>query len=319
MKESKLVSIVIPVYNRETLVVEAIECALAQTYKDLEIIIVDNCSTDNTWDVINSFQDKRLSIYKNSTNLGPVLNWKKGIEKANGEFIKILFSDDYISPDYIEKSLANFKEDDAFVISSIKFVHNGIVTDTKQFNGYKHNSSEYINDKFLIPIHNFPVSPGAALFRKADLMQCFYNAIPNKQKLNSLKNGAGNDLLMFLLTLKKYPHFKTINTTHAFFRVHSTSFSCSEKLEHYYEWAKIYYLENNIKKNKIISDYLKFKYKKLISKDSKYLNEYLYLKYTSNFNFKKKIYFSLIFYTTHFLHLFRKVQLKVIHKIKRND
>ena len=58
--ENPLVSILIPVYNREKYIGEAIESAINQTYKNIEVIIVDNCSTDNTWKILQDYQCKDL-------------------------------------------------------------------------------------------------------------------------------------------------------------------------------------------------------------------------------------------------------------------
>ena len=96
MDVQPLVSIVIPVFNRETLVQEAIESALKQTYDNIEIVVVDNCSTDKTWEVLQKYNNPKIKIFRNNTNIGPVLNWKKGIELSSGEYIKLLFSDDMI-------------------------------------------------------------------------------------------------------------------------------------------------------------------------------------------------------------------------------
>ena len=74
-----LVSIVIPVYNRELYIEDAIRSAISQTYQNIEIIIVDNCSTDSTWDILNEWEkkDNRIKIFQNDSNIGPVLNWNE--------------------------------------------------------------------------------------------------------------------------------------------------------------------------------------------------------------------------------------------------
>jgi len=93
-----LVSILIPVYNREKLVKRAIESAINQTYENIEVIAVDNKSTDRTYEVLKGHAEKYpdVKVYQNKENLGPVRNWKKCLEYSSGEFIKILFSDDWI-------------------------------------------------------------------------------------------------------------------------------------------------------------------------------------------------------------------------------
>ena len=90
-----LVSILIPVYNRERLVKKAIESAINQAYKNIEIIAVDNKSTDKTYEVLTEYSKKysNIKVYQNKENIGPVRNWKKCLEYSSGEFIKILFSE----------------------------------------------------------------------------------------------------------------------------------------------------------------------------------------------------------------------------------
>lgn len=87
---NSLVSILIPVYNRENLVGETIESAINQTYKNIEIIIVDNCSTDNTWQVLQDYaqKDNRIRIFQNPENIGLVRNWERCIDVANNRYYK---------------------------------------------------------------------------------------------------------------------------------------------------------------------------------------------------------------------------------------
>ena len=112
MNQNNLVSILIPVYNRDKFIEETINSALSQTYQNIEIIIVDNNSTDNTWRIIKKYtkKDNRIKAFKNDTNIGPVRNWKKCTDKADGEFGKILWSDDLIAPEFIEKTFGDVYE-----------------------------------------------------------------------------------------------------------------------------------------------------------------------------------------------------------------
>jgi len=88
-----LVSILIPVYNREKLISYTIESALNQTYENIEIIVVDNKSTDKTFEILKEYEkkDKRIKLFQN--------------EEANGGYSKILWSDDLIADTFIEKTL----------------------------------------------------------------------------------------------------------------------------------------------------------------------------------------------------------------------
>jgi len=97
-----LISICIPVYNGEPFIFKTLNSALNQTYKNLEIIIFDNCSTDKTAEIIKSFKDKRITYCLNDKNYGGTANVKKCLESANGEFIMLLMADDLLRPKAIE-------------------------------------------------------------------------------------------------------------------------------------------------------------------------------------------------------------------------
>lgn len=99
-KEEVLVSVLITVFNREEYIAEAIESVLASTFKKFELIIVDDCSTDNSVTIINSYLaiDSRIKFYQNQTNLGQFANRNKAIELSIGEYVKFLDSDDKLVP-----------------------------------------------------------------------------------------------------------------------------------------------------------------------------------------------------------------------------
>lgn len=101
------VSILLPTYNSALFLDEAITSALNQTFTDFELIIVDNCSTDNSYDVIAKYlHDKRVRYYKNETNIGVIGNFNKCLSYASGEYIKLLCSDDKFHPEAIRKFVA---------------------------------------------------------------------------------------------------------------------------------------------------------------------------------------------------------------------
>jgi hypothetical protein len=86
------------VYNREKLLPAAIESALRQEGDDIEILVIDNCSTDRSWEVANSFANPRLRLVRNDTNLGLFGNFNRCLELARGAYIRILGSDDRLVP-----------------------------------------------------------------------------------------------------------------------------------------------------------------------------------------------------------------------------
>lgn len=100
---SQLISIIIPVYNRESLIIETLNSILAQTYNNWECIIVDDGSIDTTLEVVQEFavKDKRFSFFSRPENRlkGPSSSRNFGIEKSQGDFIIFLDSDDLLSSD----------------------------------------------------------------------------------------------------------------------------------------------------------------------------------------------------------------------------
>lgn len=97
-----LVSICIPTYNRAAMVAKAIDSALAQSYLNIEVLVVDNSSQDNIESVIANYKDTRLKFYKNNNNLGMYGNFNRCIELSQGEYIHILHSDDYIDSHFTQ-------------------------------------------------------------------------------------------------------------------------------------------------------------------------------------------------------------------------
>jgi len=102
MGSEPLVSICIPTYNRADFLDKAIRSALQQTYRNIEIIVIDNASTDNTDEILSRFNDLRLKYIKNTENFGLFGNFNRCIEQARGEYIHILHSDDTIEPTFTE-------------------------------------------------------------------------------------------------------------------------------------------------------------------------------------------------------------------------
>jgi len=257
---TELVSILIPVYNRVNFIEETVNSALRQTYKNIEIIIVDNKSVDSTWEVVKRLasHDKRIKIFQNETNIGPVKNWKRCIKEANGKYGKILFSDDLIAFDFIEKTIDFLKDYSiGFVFTGREIFKNNKEKTTLSYmtigdtNVYP--SSKYING--VLFEKNYPNSPGCALFRLKDLNENLIIDVPNKIHSDFAMHGIGSDLLIFLITCSKYKNFAFINEKLAYFRAHDGSItidSGSGKLLLMYAIAKAFFIENYLKNNKEI-------------------------------------------------------------------
>ncbi len=114
-----ITSIIIPAYNAELYIAEAIESVLNQTITDYEIIIVDDGSTDNTKMIINNYKDKYVIRYCHQLNKGPAAARNFGIQNARGYYVAFLDADDWWVEDKLEKELQVIREypDAAFVCS----------------------------------------------------------------------------------------------------------------------------------------------------------------------------------------------------------
>lgn len=100
-----LVSIIMPSYNTAQYIAETIQSVIDQSYKNWELIIVDDCSTDNTDYVVSKINDQRIIFLKNKKNSGAAVSRNKALREAKGKWIAFLDSDDLWKPDKLEKQI----------------------------------------------------------------------------------------------------------------------------------------------------------------------------------------------------------------------
>ena len=131
MLKKTLISIIIPVFNREKLIVRTLESVKNQTYTNWECIIVDDGSTDNTLNVIDSFtsRDKRFQIISHHHVGNANILRNIGINKAKGEYIAMLDSDDFWDVNYLESRLANIK-DNHLIFGGDRCIYENNITST---------------------------------------------------------------------------------------------------------------------------------------------------------------------------------------------
>ncbi|MES2838462.1 MAG: glycosyltransferase family 2 protein [Bacteroidota bacterium] len=106
-----LVSVCIPVYNGEKYINETLDCVLGQTYKNIEVIISDNCSTDRTIELIKAYNDPRVKIFSNEKNMGIKYNYLKVFTYATGKYLTFMGADDGMSLHTIEKEVAILEDE----------------------------------------------------------------------------------------------------------------------------------------------------------------------------------------------------------------
>jgi glycosyltransferase involved in cell wall biosynthesis len=231
MGDWPLVSVLIPVYNRESMVGTALNSVLAQTYSNLEIIVGDNASTDRTWGIVQEYarRDSRVRCFRNEENLGPIRNWQACLARSAGDWIKFLFSDDWLEADAIDRYLAPLLEhpEAGFSYSAVE-THDG----DRSRREYQRSQDGLMSSLDFLrgcltcrpPV---PVSPGAALFRRLDVERAFATPIPDRFGLHCVARGIGPDLWLFLLACETYPQVYHVAKVLGHFRAHRGSISIS--------------------------------------------------------------------------------------------
>ena len=232
---NNLVSIMIPVYNRKAHIAECIDSALSQTVANIEIVIIDNASDDGTWEICMEYasRDKRIRIFQNEVNIGPVRNWKRCFDEAQGKYGKLLFSDDLIYPAFLEKTLPFLEDPEVgFVVTVVEVGE----TSGRNANLYKcrwgEKSGKLAGEQYLeaaLKSEDVSVSPGSALFRLCDMRENLLADIPSPTLTGFASHGAGPDLLLYLLTAAKYPLVAQVDSPLSFFRVHGGSISFDDR------------------------------------------------------------------------------------------
>lgn len=117
-QKQPLVSVIMPAYNAEEYISEAVQSVMAQTYTNWELLILDDCSTDGTADKARCFSDldPRITLYSNPKNIGVALTRNKGMALAKGSWVALLDSDDIWHKDKLEKQLVAAENTGADII-----------------------------------------------------------------------------------------------------------------------------------------------------------------------------------------------------------
>lgn len=145
-------TIAIPAFNGKNFLKESVKSVLNQTYRDFELVIIDDHSTDGAWEYIQTINDPRVRIFRNEKNLGIVLNWKRCIEEAKGKWFKFLMSDDIMFPDSLDilkKIIDEYPTNNVIVTSGVGF------NKKENIKKYLNNHPREINNmhQYLKPIN----------------------------------------------------------------------------------------------------------------------------------------------------------------------
>lgn len=130
--EYSLISVVIPVYNREDTLVKAISSVVNQTYNKIEIIVIDDASEYDIGNIVQrNFDDQRVKVFKNNHQVGGAESRNIGVKKSKGSFIAFLDSDDFWKSEKIEKQIDFFKNDEELGLVYCDVLKEGNLTSTR--------------------------------------------------------------------------------------------------------------------------------------------------------------------------------------------
>lgn len=167
-----LVSVILPVYNRPG-VIKTILSVINQTYKKLEIIVIDNCSTDNTVELIKKINDPRIKLFVNEENKGQTFSLNRGLKISTGKYIARIDSDDLMYSERIKKQVDFLENNEDYVIcgSSIS-----LINDYDEIIG-KICCVEDDRSIRLVSTYYCPFAHPAVMFRRSTVIEnsLFYN------------------------------------------------------------------------------------------------------------------------------------------------
>lgn len=211
--EESLVSIITPLYNSEKYIEETIESVLNQTYKNWEMLIVDDCSKDNGVEIVNEYvlKDKRIKLFRNEKNEGVSFSRNRAIDLSQGKYIAFLDSDDLWKREKLEKQIS-FMEKNNIDLS---------------YTGYeKINMDGSLRGEIKVP---------EKLDYRELLKNCLINCISGvyrKEKLEvfRFRKTKAEDYIFWLEILKQVDYAYGIQESLAYYRVSNNSRS-SNKLD----------------------------------------------------------------------------------------
>lgn len=174
MSKTPLVSILIPTYNQDSYIAEALDSALEQTYPNIEIIVHDYASTDNTYNILKKYNDPRLRVLRSKVNHGMVWSWNNIMDQAKGEYIKFFASDDLLYPTCVEELVKTAQMNKSASLITCKRViidQNGKKISTLQYASKNTVDNGLTHAHWILTtlIENLIGEPTAVLFRKRDV------------------------------------------------------------------------------------------------------------------------------------------------------
>ncbi len=193
------VSICIPTYNYGRYLSDALDSALAQTFADIEIVVVDNCSDDGTPELVSEYcrRDGRVVFHRNAGNIGMTGNFNRAMELARGKYVKFLCADDVLASGCVERLVEAMEANPGVALAACKreIFRTGrpvFRSNPKGIRARVTAGTQAIRDCFFV--RNYIGEPTAVLFRKSDVVSGFddryYQALDVDMWFRLLENGS---------------------------------------------------------------------------------------------------------------------------------
>lgn len=215
-----LLSVIIPTYNYGRYLAQCIQSVLDQCIDDVEILVLDNASTDETPQVMAAFSDKPGVRYiRNRYNYGPGYNWRNGLRIAQGRYFTFLSADDYFNPGHLSRLLNALESHphSAVGYTGIRWVdEHGHALNQPRHPGYRHG--DYVgkrNEVADLLIHDTYMTPSAVIFRREAFLQTW----------NPGNTYGAGDWEMVVQMAERYPDFIYMDTPGVSYRWHGSQYS----------------------------------------------------------------------------------------------
>lgn len=238
------VSILIPTYNSEAYIAQALESIFNQTYCNWEIILVDDASTDSTLEIVGNFNDERLKIISNQRNRGVSFGRNCGIKKAQGNWIALLDSDDWYESERIEKLLLVAQQRNADLVADDLF----LICDGEQqpWSTLLQENEQEISSVELIDIVKFVTSDRPSPMKGKRNWSFGYIKplikreflLRNKLKYNEAVN-VGEDYILYFECLRNQARFFLISQPYYYYRTRPNSLSMRKPTEYLFQSYEI--------------------------------------------------------------------------------
>ena len=220
------VSIIVPVYNVENYIRQCLDCIINQTLKEIEIILINDCSKDNSGNICDEYalNDNRIVVLHNHKNLGPGLSRNEGIEIARGEYIGFIDSDDWIDLDYYEQLYNSAKINQSCIVKAetVTIGDDGVKRLNLSLNKIIRKGLEQNKPLFLLFTHHH----WSAVYHRSIFDH-------NIVRYPDIKDGGGEDVIFLLRATYFSKSISMATNTHYYYRKTSSTLSSLKTLPYF--------------------------------------------------------------------------------------